>query len=112
MIIVVFDSNVIVVFLSFFACPLQLEVFNVLFVRENEKRHVVHCLGCARKQSAHLQGFVCLEEYRLTELMAIYDAFVLHRDVGAACVDKVPPLPPTSSSRSPTQQVLSNSQLS
>lgn len=111
-IIVGFDSNVIVVFLSFFACPLQLEVFNVLFVRENEKRHVVHCLGCARKQSAHLQGFVCLEEYRLTELMAIYDAFVLHRDVGAACVDKVPPLPPTSSSRSPTQQVLSNSQLS
>lgn len=87
----------------------------MLFVRENEKRHVVHCLGCARKQSANLQGFVCLEEYRLTELMAIYDAFVLHMDSGVMMDSKVlsvPPLPPTSSCGSPTQQVLSNSQLS
>lgn len=83
----------------------------MLYVRENEKRHVVHCLACARKQSPNLQGFVCLEEYRLTELMAIYDAFTLHKDA-VQVADKLPPLPPTPSSRSPTQQILSNSQLS
>ncbi|GAB0087282.1 lysine-specific demethylase 6A [Sergentomyia squamirostris] len=56
----------------------EVEVFNVLFIREQEKRHVVHCLGCARKQTPSLQGFVCLEEYRLSELTQVYDAFVLH----------------------------------
>jgi len=57
----------------------ELEVFNVLFIREAEKRHVVHCLNCSRKQSANLQGFVCLEEYRLNELTQIYDAFTLFK---------------------------------
>ncbi|XP_058817943.1 lysine-specific demethylase 6A isoform X2 [Topomyia yanbarensis] len=56
----------------------EVEVFNILFIREQEKRHVVHCMGCARKQAATLQGFVCLEEYKLAELMQVYDAFVLH----------------------------------
>lgn len=60
----------------FFFQILQFEVFNVLFIREQEKRHVVHCLGCARKQSPSLQGFVCLEEYRLSELNKVYDQFV------------------------------------
>lgn len=54
-------------------------MFNVLFIREQEKRHVVHCLGCARKQASSLQGFVCLEEYRLHELCQVYDAFQLYR---------------------------------
>ncbi|KAL7299718.1 hypothetical protein TKK_0007470 [Trichogramma kaykai] len=56
----------------------EIEVFNVLFVREQEKRHVVHCLDCARKQSPTLEGIVCLEEYRMRELMDVYDNFVLH----------------------------------
>lgn len=64
---------------SNFFYRLQHEVFNVLFIREQEKRHVVHCMGCARKQSPSLQGFVCLEEYKLTELMQVYDAFIFHR---------------------------------
>lgn len=57
----------------------QLEVFNILFIREQEKRHVVHCMGCARKQQPTLQGFVCLEEYKLSELVQVYDSFVLHK---------------------------------
>lgn len=56
-----------------------MEVFNILFIREQEKRHVVHCMSCARKQSPSLQGFVCLEEYRLTELTQVYDSFVLYK---------------------------------
>lgn len=54
-------------------------MFNILFIKEQEKRHVVHCMGCARKFNQSLQGFVCLEEYKITELMQIYDAFILHK---------------------------------
>jgi hypothetical protein len=59
-------------------CIPQIEVFNVLFIREQEKRHVVHCMDCARKQAPNLDGFVCLEEYRLEELMDVYNNFMLH----------------------------------
>ncbi|XP_073824717.1 utx histone demethylase isoform X1 [Musca autumnalis] len=57
----------------------EIEVFNILFIREQEKRHVVHCMTCARKQSPNLQGIVCLEEYRLSELCQVYDAFLLYK---------------------------------
>ncbi|XP_022914705.2 histone demethylase UTY isoform X1 [Onthophagus taurus] len=59
----------------------DIEVFNILFIREQEKRHVVHCMDCARKQSTNLEGFVCLEEYSMEELMDVYDNFVLHSTV-------------------------------
>lgn len=49
-----------------------------MFIREQEKRHVVHCMDCARKQSTNLEGFVCLEEYSMDELMEVYDNFILH----------------------------------
>lgn len=47
-------------------------------------------MGCARKQTPSLAGFVCLEEYRLAELTAVYDSFVLHSPPAAA---SPPPLP-------------------
>ena len=53
----------------------EVEVFGVLFIREQEKRHVVHCLDCARKHDKDLKGFVCLEEYHLKELRDIYNNF-------------------------------------
>lgn len=65
---------------------LQEEVFNVLYIKEQGQKHVVHCMGCSRKQSPNLQGFVCLEEYKLSELTQVYDAFVLQ---------KPPPVPVT-----------------
>ena len=53
------------------------EVFNVLFVKEKENRqHVVYCLSCALAREPHLKGFICLEEYHLEDLRAIYDQFV------------------------------------
>ena len=54
------------------------EVFNVLFIKEQEKKHVVHCLHCSRRHSPNLDGFVCLEEYKIEDLMEVYDSFVLH----------------------------------
>lgn len=57
---------------------MQVEVFNILFIREQEKRHVVHCVDCARKQAIGLEGFVCLEEYKMLELIEVYDNFSIH----------------------------------
>lgn len=54
-----------------------MEVFNVLFVRELDKKHVVHCVDCARKASPALEDFVILEEYKIEELMEVYDNFKL-----------------------------------
>jgi hypothetical protein len=78
-----------------FSLDSQVEVFNILFIREQEKRHVVHCMGCARKQTPSLQGFVCLEEYKLSELTQIYDAFVLHKTPAG------PPLAPATTTPPP-----------
>ncbi|XP_074601409.1 utx histone demethylase isoform X2 [Brevipalpus obovatus] len=55
----------------------EVEVFNLLFVRELEKKHVVHCIDCARKLTPDLDDFVILEEYRMEELMEVYDSFQL-----------------------------------
>ncbi|CAG2164826.1 unnamed protein product [Oppiella nova] len=64
--------------LTVYTIASTLEVFNMLFVREVDKKHVVHCLDCARKTSPTLEGFVILEEYTLDELMEVYDNFTLH----------------------------------
>ncbi|CAB3239765.1 unnamed protein product [Arctia plantaginis] len=55
------------------------EVWHALLVREHERRHVVHCLACARRASPSLAGFLCLEEHHMDELAQVYDAFTLHR---------------------------------
>lgn len=82
--------------LTNFCIFVQLEVFNILFIREQEKRHVVHCLDCARKQSPNLDGFVCLEEYKIEELMEVFDNFILHSQpiamVRLCCLGCVPSL--------------------
>ncbi len=51
------------------------EVFNLLFVKEAEKRHVVHCLRCIRKLDLDWKTVVCLEEYMLDDLLKVYDSF-------------------------------------
>ncbi|GFT68108.1 lysine-specific demethylase 6A [Nephila pilipes] len=56
----------------------EVEVFNILFVKEVDKKHLVHCLDCARKCSSVLEDFVMLEEYTMEDLMEVYDNFILH----------------------------------
>uniref|UniRef100_I3K2A8 [histone H3]-trimethyl-L-lysine(27) demethylase n=1 Tax=Oreochromis niloticus TaxID=8128 RepID=I3K2A8_ORENI len=58
----------------------EVEVFNLLFVRRellSKKQCVVHCQDCARKGSAALDDFVVLEQYRMEDLMQVYDQFTL-----------------------------------
>lgn len=63
---------------SHYCVNCEVEVFNILFVKEQDKKHVVHCQDCARKASHRLEGFIMLEEYKMEELIEIYDNFCLH----------------------------------
>lgn len=57
-----------------------MEVFDLLFVsseNSSKKTYVVHCEDCARAKNSSLAGVVVLEQYRIEELMKIYDSFVL-----------------------------------
>lgn len=70
-------------------CAVQVEVFNLLFVRRellSKKQYVVHCQDCARKGSATLDDFVVLEQHRMDDLMQVYDQFTLvsHQTKGEA----------------------------
>ena len=53
------------------------EVFNNLFVKENTKPYVVHCLTCSLAQEPDLKGWLCLEEYPEEDLLEVYDNFKL-----------------------------------
>ncbi|XP_069801595.1 lysine-specific demethylase 6A isoform X9 [Dendropsophus ebraccatus] len=67
----------------------EVEVFNLLFVTNesnSRKTYIVHCHDCARKTSSDLENFVVLEQYKMEELMQIYDLFTL-----------APPMPSPSS---------------
>ncbi|TRY94020.1 hypothetical protein DNTS_029589 [Danionella cerebrum] len=67
----------------------EVEVFDLLFVTtesNSRKTYVVHCQGCARRSSPKLDNFVVLEQYKIEDLMHVYDQFTL-----------APPLPSSSS---------------
>uniref|UniRef100_A0A8C2B7S9 [histone H3]-trimethyl-L-lysine(27) demethylase n=1 Tax=Cyprinus carpio TaxID=7962 RepID=A0A8C2B7S9_CYPCA len=58
----------------------EVEVFDLLFVTSesnSRKTYVVHCQGCARRCSPNLENFVVLEQYRIEDLMQVYDQFTL-----------------------------------
>ena len=55
------------------------ELYSIMFIREEGKKPTLYCLNCALRMRPQLQGFgVCLEEFRLKELLTIYDNFKLH----------------------------------
>ncbi|XP_063811701.1 lysine-specific demethylase 6A isoform X2 [Pseudophryne corroboree] len=67
----------------------EVEVFNLLFETNesySQKTFKVHCHDCARKTCSDLESFVVLEQYKMEELMQIYDLFTL-----------APPMPSPSS---------------
>uniref|UniRef100_A0A669EQM6 [histone H3]-trimethyl-L-lysine(27) demethylase n=1 Tax=Oreochromis niloticus TaxID=8128 RepID=A0A669EQM6_ORENI len=76
----------------------EVEVFNLLFVRRellSKKQCVVHCQDCARKGSAALDDFVVLEQYRMEDLMQVYDQFTLVSRLYPTPPPPSPPPPPT-----------------
>ncbi|CAO2617890.1 Histone demethylase UTY [Lemmus lemmus] len=58
----------------------EVEVFNLLFVTNesnSQKTYIIHCQNCARKVSGNLENFVVLEQYKMEDLMQVYDQFTL-----------------------------------
>ncbi|KAM9576288.1 lysine-specific demethylase 6A-like isoform 4-T4 [Trichechus inunguis] len=58
----------------------EVEVFDLLFVTSesnSQKTYIIHCQDCARKTSGNLENFVVLEQYRMEDLMQVYDQFTL-----------------------------------
>ncbi|XP_057302437.1 lysine-specific demethylase 6A-like [Hydractinia symbiolongicarpus] len=53
----------------------EVEVFNMLFVKDINRKLMVHCQDCARKTSNNLEGFMVLNQYSLDELRNVYSAF-------------------------------------
>ena len=53
----------------------EAEVFNLLFVREREKKYLVFCLDCALKLEENLNSFTVLNQYELRDLFCIFDSF-------------------------------------
>lgn len=64
--------------LAHYCIDCECEVFNILFVSEQDKKHVVHCQDCARRRNHLLDNFVILHQFTLDELKLIYDQFVLY----------------------------------
>jgi len=56
------------------------EVFNNLFIKENEKKYVVHCIRCSLEMDKNLKNFICLEEYSEEDLLKTYDDFILYSE--------------------------------
>ena len=62
-----------------FCSQCERELYSILFIREEGKKPTIYCLACAIRKRPQLQGFgVCLEEFRLKELLSVYDNFKLH----------------------------------
>jgi len=96
------------------------EVFNVLLIKDSEKRHVVHCMRCARAPNAggkDLKGIIALVEYPLKDLLEIYDNFTLNKPPPAAAARRslttsTSSSPPLSSNNSSLKSLNSSADMS
>uniref|UniRef100_A0A1A8S3C5 [histone H3]-trimethyl-L-lysine(27) demethylase n=1 Tax=Nothobranchius rachovii TaxID=451742 RepID=A0A1A8S3C5_9TELE len=65
---------------AYYCNECDVEVFNLLFVTcesSSRKTYVVHCEDCAHQRNPSLTNVVVLEQYRIEELMNVYDSFSL-----------------------------------
>lgn len=53
----------------------ECEVFNLLFVSELDRKHVVRCLNCALDIDPSLDHVVVLYQFPLEDLQSVYDQF-------------------------------------
>uniref|UniRef100_A0A914VDD7 Lysine-specific demethylase 6A/B-like GATA-like domain-containing protein n=1 Tax=Plectus sambesii TaxID=2011161 RepID=A0A914VDD7_9BILA len=56
----------------------EIEVFNILFVLEQNHKFIVHCVDCARRTDAQLTAFVVLQQITFEELSQIFDSCQLN----------------------------------
>jgi histone demethylase len=54
------------------------EVFDILFVTELDRKHVVRCLDCALQNDKQLENVVVLYQFTLDDLKSVYEQFQLY----------------------------------
>jgi lysine-specific demethylase 6A len=54
------------------------EVYNILFITEVDRKHVVRCLDCALQYDKQLENVVVLYQFTQDDLKTIYDQFQLY----------------------------------
>lgn len=54
------------------------EVYNILFISEIDRKHVVRCLDCSLQADKQLDNVVVLYQYTLDDLKTTYDQFQLY----------------------------------
>lgn len=52
-----------------------------------DKKHMVHCLDCAQRMSPGLHGFTALMQYKVADLMEVYDNFQLGTSVSVTFIN-------------------------
>ncbi|XP_075715373.1 lysine-specific demethylase 6B isoform X2 [Rhinoderma darwinii] len=65
---------------AYYCNECDVEVFNILFVTSEiggKNTYLVHCETCARAASCSTNNVVILEQYKMEELMQMYDSFHL-----------------------------------
>lgn len=65
---------------AYYCNECDVEVFNILFVTSEsggKNTYLVHCESCARSATSATSSVVILEQYRVEELMQMYDSFHL-----------------------------------
>ncbi|KAF6072984.1 ubiquitously transcribed tetratricopeptide repeat containing, Y-linked [Phyllostomus discolor] len=65
----------------------EVEVFDLLFVTNesnSQKTYIVHCQDCARKTSGNLDNFVVLEQYKMEDLIQVYEQFTLAPSISSS----------------------------
>ncbi|XP_071076519.1 lysine-specific demethylase 6A-like isoform X4 [Desmodus rotundus] len=65
----------------------EVEVFDLLFVTNesnSQKTYIVYCQDCARKTSGNLDNFVVLEQYKMEDLMQVYEQFTLAPSISSS----------------------------
>ncbi|VBB34983.1 unnamed protein product [Acanthocheilonema viteae] len=61
---------------SHYCSTCEIEVWNILFVREVNGKFPVYCVQCARK--ADLSNFTVLQQYTFDDLCSVFDQFRLY----------------------------------
>ncbi|XP_018421336.1 PREDICTED: lysine-specific demethylase 6B isoform X2 [Nanorana parkeri] len=65
---------------AYYCNECDVEVFNILFVTSEsggKNTYLVHCESCARQVNNNMSSVVILEQYKMEELMQMYDNFHL-----------------------------------
>ncbi|PVD19069.1 hypothetical protein C0Q70_21628 [Pomacea canaliculata] len=78
----------------------EMETFCLMFLKRKDEQFLVFCQNCALKMSGKLDNFIVLMQYKLSELIDLYDNFIMYQRRRCSCLT-----PPRSSSARKSEPV-------